>query len=66
MFGIDTSFDGVITINPVNTKLAKKLEVRGLKIRGKTIDILVTGDKYKVDSGGKSLTANIGNPTVIK
>ncbi|MEI7829155.1 MAG: hypothetical protein WCI31_05275 [Prolixibacteraceae bacterium] len=66
MFGIDTSFDGVITINPVNTKLAKKLEVRGLKIRGKSIDILVTGDKYNVVSGGKSLTANIGNPTVIK
>jgi hypothetical protein len=65
MLGINAGFDGSITICPANTKLAKELEVKGLKIRGKTIDIFVKGDKYVVVSGGKSYKAEIGNPTVI-
>ncbi|MEI7829154.1 MAG: hypothetical protein WCI31_05270 [Prolixibacteraceae bacterium] len=66
MLGINAGFDGFITISPANTKLAKELEVKGLKIRGKTIDISVKGDKYEVVSGGKSYKAEIGNPTVIQ
>ena len=65
ILGIDVAFDGTITINPADTELANELEVKGLKIRGKTINISVIGDKYEVVSGGKSYTENIGNPTVI-
>jgi len=65
MFGISADFDGTITINPVNTKLANELAIKGLKIRGKTVDISVKGEKYKVVSGGKSYEANIGNPIVV-
>ncbi|MCX6226592.1 MAG: hypothetical protein NTV01_17895 [Bacteroidia bacterium] len=66
MFGINAGFDGSITINPANTKLANKLEVRGLKIRGKTLDISVTGDRYEVVSGDKTFRNNIGAATVIE
>ena len=66
MMGINAGFDGSITINPANTKLANKIEVRGLKIHGKTIDISVTGDKYEVVSGGETYKENIGKATVIQ
>jgi hypothetical protein len=42
------------------------LEVRGLKIHGKSIDISVKGNKYEVISGAKTYSANIGHPTVIQ
>ena len=66
MFGIDVAFDGTITINPVDTKLAGELEVRGLKIRGKTMDISVKGENYEVVSGNNTYTEMVGNPTVVE
>jgi hypothetical protein len=66
MFGIDVAFDGTVTINPVNTNLANQLEVKGLKIRGKTIDISVKGDNYEVVSGNETIKNTIGNASVIQ
>ena len=66
MFGIDVAFNGVVTINPADTKLADKLTIKGLKIRGKIIDISVKGKKYEVSSEGKTYSANVGNPTVLR
>ena len=66
MFGISADFDGNITINPVHTELANELALKGLKIRGKTIDISVYGDKYEVDSGGITYRNNLGTATVIQ
>jgi hypothetical protein len=66
MFGISVDFDGTVTINPVSTKLANELEVKGLKIRGKTIDISIKDEKYEVVSEGKTHQNNLGTPTVIK
>ena len=66
MFGIDVAFDGTITINPVKTELANELNLKGLKIRGKSLDITVAGDTYEVISGGETHESNIGNPIVIE
>ena len=66
MFGIDVGFDGTITINPVDTKLAGELEVKGLKIRGKTMDISVKGENYEVVSGNNTYIEMVGNPTVVE
>jgi hypothetical protein len=66
MIGINAGFDGTITINPAKTRLTKNLEIKGLKIRNKTIDISITGDKYEVVSGGKTFRNNIGKATMIK
>ena len=65
MFGIDVAFDGTITIDPVKTKLANELNLKGLKIRGKTMDISVAGDTYEVVSGGDTFSNSLGTPTVI-
>ena len=65
LFGISADFDGTITINPVKTELANELALKGLKIRGKTMDISITGDKYEVVTEDKTYRNNLGTPTVI-
>ena len=65
MFGIDVAFDGTITIDPVHSELASELSLKGLKIRGKVMDVAVTGDMYTVVTEDKSYEANIGDPIVI-
>jgi len=66
MMGINASLDGSIIINPVKTKLARKLKVKGLKIHGKTIDISVVNGNYEVISDGKIIRHSLGAPTIIK
>jgi hypothetical protein len=66
VMGVSPDFDGNITINPVNTSLADDLELKGLKIRGKNIDIKITKDSYKVTEGENIYTESIGTPVVIK
>jgi hypothetical protein len=66
MFGINVDFDGSISINPVKTSLAKRLQIKGLKIRGKTLDLSVEGGKYEVRTGNKTFTNNLGTATIVK
>jgi hypothetical protein len=66
MFGISSDFNGNISINPVKTSLAKKLQIKGLKIRGKTLDVSVEGGKYEVSTGNKTVRNNLGTATIIK
>jgi hypothetical protein len=66
MFGISADFNGNISINPVKTSLANKLIIRRLKIRGKTLDVSIEGDKYEVTTGNKTIRNNLGIATIIK
>lgn len=66
IFGIVSDFDGNIIINPVKTSLAVNLELKGLKIRGKNINIKISKGSYEVSEGGKIFSESIGTPVVIK
>ena len=66
IFGIDVAFDGTITINPRKTTLSDKMDIKGLRLRGKEIDISVNGDMYEVVVDGESFTANIGSAITIE
>ena len=66
MFGIRIDFNGDITINPVKTSLAKELKIKGLKIRGKSLDVSVEGGQYEVRAGSKTIRNNLGTATLIK
>ena len=65
MLGISVDFNGNISINPVKTGLANKLKIKGLKIRGKALDVSVEGDKYEVSTGNKTFRNNLGTATII-
>jgi hypothetical protein len=63
IFGVRSDFYGNISINPVKTSLANNLQIKGLKIRGKTIDVTVNAGKYEVVCDGKKISNTIGTPT---
>lgn len=65
IFGVRSDFYGNVTINPVRTSLAHRLELKGLKIRGKTIDVAVDGGNYVVVCDGKKFSHVIGTPTKL-
>ena len=65
IFGVRSDFYGNVTVNPVRTSLANKLELKGLKLRGKTIDITVDAGKYVVVCDGKRISNKIGTPTKL-
>ena len=65
MFGVRSDFYGNVSINPVKTRLANRLELKGLRIRGKTIDITVNRGKYVVLCDGKEFSNPIGTPTKL-
>lgn len=66
MIGIKVDFKGNISINPVRTSLANRLEIKGLKIRGKTLDVSVEGGEYAVTTGNKTVRNVVGTATIIK
>jgi hypothetical protein len=66
LFGVKVSPNGAITINPVKTGLTNEMALKGLKIRGKTIDIFVRGEQYKVTTDGKTFSHKLGTPLVIE
>ena len=66
ILGVDVSLEGTITINPHRTSLSQKLGLTGLKIRRKTIDIAVDGDKFSVTVNNKIFSSTISNPVIIK
>ena len=63
MFGVRSDFYGNISINPVKTSLANNLQIKGLKLRGKTIDVTVNAGRYEVVCNGKKISNTIGTPT---
>lgn len=66
MFGINIGFNGDITINPVKTSLANELQIKGFKVRGKSMDISVEGGRYEVRTGNKIFRNDLGTATIIK
>jgi len=66
LFGIDVNKDGNIIVDPRPTGLAKKISLKGFKIRGLIMDITIDDDEYKVVCGNKKIEAPIGQPSIIK
>jgi len=66
MFGVRVSPEGRITINPVPPSFSPEIKLRGLKLRGRTIDISVKGKKYTVTDNGRKHTSTIGRPIILE
>ncbi|MHB9069518.1 MAG: MGH1-like glycoside hydrolase domain-containing protein [Sedimentisphaerales bacterium] len=65
MFGVKTDADGNVTINPVPPSFSPSIELRGLKLRGKEIDICVNKNNYVVTCGGKAIKSKVGRSTTV-
>jgi hypothetical protein len=66
MFGIKATPDGRIHINPAPPSFSKRIGLKGVKIRGKSFDVQVTGGNYEVTIGGRTIKSPLGRPTVLQ
>jgi hypothetical protein len=66
MFGADLEMDGTITINPQLPSWAPDVSLKGLKLRGSSIDISAAGHEFTVRVGDRVLRSKIGTPVRIQ
>ena len=60
LFGVDVQFNGDILINPHSPTFAPQLSLKGVRLRGATIDIDVNADGFSVTEGTRTVKAPIG------
>jgi hypothetical protein len=65
MFGITPQPDGSITISPHLPPYAQRIELGGIRIRGRTFSISVKGDQYTVTEGKHAMRSPLGRPTEL-
>jgi hypothetical protein len=65
MFGVRAEFNGDIRIDPSPPSFAPRLELTGLRLRGRTLDVRVDGPTYEVVEGDRRILQAIGKPTIL-
>jgi hypothetical protein len=60
MFGVAVNPDGSININPAPPSFSSRVALRGLKLRGYNMDIIVEGKNYRIKANGVTCTAKVG------
>ncbi len=66
MFGVRAEFDGDIRIDPRPPAFARKVALKGLRLRGHVLDISINGPSYEVRDGGKKIRAEVGRPVIVR
>jgi len=66
VFGVEAQFNGDIAIDPHRPAFAHRLALRGLKLRGLTLDIDVDGTTYEVRCGDKRIESKVGDAVVVR
>jgi len=62
MFGVKLEMDGTVTINPKLPSWSPQASLKGLKLRGSSIDISVAGHEFTVRAGNRVIPSKIGTP----
>src|SRR5690606_32966605 len=65
MFGVRADFDGDLRIAPAPPSFAPKMELSGLRLRGRVLDIRVDGPTYEVVEGERRTRQAVGRPTIL-
>lgn len=66
LFGVDAQFDGSIVVGPHPLRSAPEMELRGLRLRGKSLNIRVQGSRFEVAAEGRMIAARIGQRVAIR
>lgn len=66
MFGVMAEFDGGILIDPHPPAFAPHSALKGLVVRGVTLDIALEGDAFEVTCGGAALRSKPGAPILVR
>ncbi len=65
-FGVSVELNGDILLDPRPSTLASSMELHGLKLRGRMLDIVVQQGRYQVRMAGNQITAKVGQPVRIR
>lgn len=65
MFGVSQEFNGDLVIDPHPPVFAPDVALRGLKLRGRLLDIALREGQYEVGLKGRKLTAKIGETITL-
>jgi hypothetical protein len=65
MFGVRAEFNGDIRVDPHPPTFAPNMEIRGLRIRGHVLDIVVNGETYEVSEGNRKIHTAVGQLTLV-
>jgi hypothetical protein len=65
VFGVAARPDGNVVIKPNRLPFAPRVVLRGLRLRGQTLEIRVEDDRYEVHSGERVLQSAIGQATLV-
>ena len=65
MFGVRAEFNGDLRIDPTPPAFAPRMELNGLRLRGRVLDIRVDGRTYEVREGQRRIRQAVGQPTIL-
>lgn len=65
VFGVSVRPDGDVVINPNSPAFAPRLTLKGLKIRGRSIDVEIDPGHYEVRSGNQTTRNSIGKAVAV-
>ena len=66
MFGVRAEFNGDIRIDPHPPKFAPRIELKGMRMRGRVLDIAVNGSEYEISLGKNRARAPVGQPILVR
>lgn len=66
MCGVRPEFDGSIHIDPHPPAMASRLELQGLRLLGRSLDIAIEGRQFQVRTGKESIRSQIGKEVVLQ
>lgn len=66
MFGVRAEFNGDIVVDPHPPAFSPQMELRGLRIRGRVLDIIVNRSEYEVCQGPHRIRAPVGRPMLMQ
>jgi hypothetical protein len=66
LFGVKVQATGDVLIEPKTLQWSPQTKLRGLKIRGESIDIVVDGTNFEVKVGARTLRAKIGSTIRVR
>lgn len=65
MFGVRAEFNGDLRIDPSPPSFARRMELSGLRLRGRVLDIRVDGQTYEIRDGERRIRQAVGQPTIL-
>ncbi len=66
LFGVSPQFDGSVTVSPHLPAFAQRMALRGLTLRGKSIDVEVEGEEFRVKRGDMVEESEAGQAVSIR